>query len=48
MTGTSASKSDDATKDERPAAAAAASRWPMFALREAHCASPRALLAAPT
>ena len=55
LTGTSASKSDVAARDERPAAAAAASRWPMFALREAHCTDVRppadrtkALSAAPT
>ena len=42
-------KSGPATTDARPAAAAAASRWPMFDFREVHTVGARiARLAAPT
>ena len=49
LTGMIPAKSGPATTDARPAAAAAASRWPMFDFREVHTVGARiARLAAPT
>ena len=49
LTGTIPARSGPATTDARPAAAAAASRWPMFDLREVLAIGARtARVAAPT